>query len=149
MLALRQLHALAAGIKVDAAEMVMLAGSANRYLAESQAAHTWVDAYDPMIAAHAEAQEEYEHAELAAELGVVIASIALLLRRRLAWMTAIALGGVTIALMATAYVHARHEVHTAEARIDEGEKHYRALRQEGKTTDADQALVDEVLKGGH
>jgi hypothetical protein len=146
VLALQQLHAIAAATKVNGADLVAIATSANRYLGEETAAKAWVDAYDPMIAAHADAQEEYEHAQLAAELGVVIASIALLLRRKLAWAVAIALGIAAIALVARTYAHARHEVHAAEAKIDDGEKAYRALRGAGRTTDADQALVDEVLK---
>ena len=59
---------------------------------ESKLANVWVHSYDAIVAAHSEAQEEYEHSQLAAELGIVIASIALLLKRRVAWLTAVGLG---------------------------------------------------------
>lgn len=146
VLALRQLHAVAAAEKVNPTDLRLIAQSVDRYLAEAQAAQRWVMAYDPVIAAHAEAQEEYEHSQLAAELGIVIASIALLLRRRLAWLAAILLGGAAIVLLLLTYRHTAHRLHEAEAKIEEGEKEYRALREAGKTTEMDQALVDEVLK---
>jgi hypothetical protein len=146
VLTLQQMHAFAGESKFNPSDMVAIAKSVDRYLEESKAAQEWVDAYDPMIAAHAEAQEEYEHGELAAELGVVIASIALLLRRKSAWLAAIILGGVAVGLVGKSYVHTRHEVAEAEEKINEHEKRYRTLREANKTTDSEQALVDEVLK---
>src|SRR5258706_6456822 len=65
VLALRQLHAVAASSKVNGDDLVAIASSVDRYLAEAQAAQAWGTAYDPMIAAHADAQEEDEHAQLA------------------------------------------------------------------------------------
>jgi hypothetical protein len=146
VLSLRQLHATSEGTKVNGADMAIIAKSVNRYFAESQAAKTWLDAYDPIVAAHSEAQEEYEHAQLAAELGVVLASIALLLRRREPWFLALLLGIATVVLMAMTYMHTSHELHGTEAKLDETEKAYRTLREAGKSTDADQALVDDILK---
>jgi hypothetical protein len=147
ILSLEQLHATAVeGSKVNAADMVMIANSANRYFAESQAAKEWVDAYDPIIAAHSVAQEEYEHAQLAAELGIVLASIALLLKRRAPWLAGVFLGVCAVVLLAMTYLHASHDLKGTEAKLEETETHYRTLREAGKTTDADQALVDQVLK---
>jgi hypothetical protein len=146
VLTLQQLHAFAGESKVNPNDMVAIAKSVERYLEESKVAQTWVDAYDPMIAAHSEAQEEYEHAELAAELGVVIASIALLLRRKSAWLLAIMLGALAVGLVGKCYLHTGHVVAEAEEKIDESEKHYHALREANKTTDVEKALVDEVLK---
>jgi len=148
ILSLQQLHATAAveGAKVNAADMVTIASSANRYFAESQAAKEWVDAYDPIIAAHSVAQEEYEHAQLAAELGIVLASIALLLRKRAPWLAGVLLGVGSIVLLAMTYLHASHDLKGTEAKLEETETHYRTLREAGKTTDTDQALVDQVLK---
>lgn len=147
ILSLQQLHAIATeGAKVNATDMVTIANSANRYFAEAQAAKAWVDAYDPIVAAHSVAQEEYEHAQLAAELGIVFASIALLLRRREPWLFGIFLGIASIVLLVMTYRHTAHEVHAAEAKLGETETSYRTLREAGKTTDVDQALVDGVLR---
>jgi hypothetical protein len=145
VLSLRQLHATAVGSKVDPLDMRTVAGTVNRYFAESAAARAWVDAYDPLIAAHIEGQEEYELAQLAAEIGIVIASIALLLRRRAPWLVAVALGCAAVGQTAMTWRHERVLVHQLEARTEETGKVYRALRDAGKTEDIDQALVDEVL----
>jgi hypothetical protein len=148
ILSLEQLHATATveGSKVNPADMVTIATSANRYFAEAKAAKEWVDAYDPVIAAHSVAQEEYEHAQLAAELGIVLASIALLLKRREPWLAGIFLGVCSIILLAMTYLHASHDLKDTDAKLAQTETAYRTLREAGKTTDADQALVDQVLK---
>jgi hypothetical protein len=147
ILSLQQLHAVTTeGAKVNATDMVTIANSANRYYAEAQAAKSWVDAYDPVVAAHSVAQEEYEHAQLAAELGIVLASIALLLRRREPWLAGIFLGVCAIVLLVMTYRHTSHELDGAEAKLGTTETAYRTLREAGKTTDVDQALVDDVLK---
>jgi hypothetical protein len=142
VLALRQLHAL----KPESPELTMIANSVNRYLAESQVAARWVDSYDPVIAAHSDAQEEYEHAQLAAELGVVLASVALLLRRRSIWLIAILLGIAAVILTGVTWRHTAHRLHESEPKIAETEKAYHDLRAEGNTGDIDQALVDQILK---
>jgi hypothetical protein len=146
VLSLQQLHATAETTKVNATDMVTIARSANRYLAEAQAAKEWVDAHDPIVAAHSAAQEEFEHAQLAAELGIVLASIALLLRRREPWLLGILLGAACVVLLVMTFRHTAHKLEGKEARLAETEKVYRALRDAGKTTQEDQALVDEVLK---
>src|SRR5258708_6316150 len=144
VLSLQQLHAIEDGTKLNVTDMVTIAKSVNRYLAESQAAKAWVDAYDPIVAAHSVAQEEYEHGQLAAELGIVIASIALLTKRRVPWIAAIVLAIVCVVLVGMTYRHTEHTLAGAELKLDESEKAYRTLREAGKTTAADQALVDEV-----
>jgi hypothetical protein len=146
MLSLQNLHAEADVARTNPKDMVMMADAADRYLRESQAANTWVDAYDPLIEAHAGGQEDYEHAQLAAEFGIVIASIALLLRRREPWFLAMALGVVSITLLVMTYVHAHGAAHTAEAKIEDSEHVFEQMRAANKTTAADQALVDDIRK---
>jgi Domain of unknown function (DUF4337) len=146
ILSLQNLHAEAEVGKTGAQDMLGMARSAERYLAEAQVAKTWVDAFEPLIDARTESQEHYERAQLAAELGIVIASIALLLRRREPWWVALALGALSIALVALTYQHTAATTHDAEHKIEEAEKKFDELRAAGKTTDADQALVDEVKR---
>lgn len=146
VLALRQLHAFAGESKIDPSDMIATANSVTRYLAESEAAKLWGDSYDPIVAAHSHAQEEYEHGQLAAELGIVLASIALLLKNRIVWGASAILGVGAIVLLAMTYQHTSHALAGAETKMEEAEKNYRTLRDKDKTTDIDQALVDEVLK---
>lgn len=146
VLTLQQLHAEADATRTSAKDMLLIANSIERYDGESIAADAWVDAYDPVIEAHADGQERYEHAQLAAEFGIVIASIALLLRRREPWLVSIVLGGVAIGLLAMTYLHTHAAVHDAEGKIEHAEKAYDELRKANKTTAADKALVDDVRR---
>jgi fructose/tagatose bisphosphate aldolase len=146
VLTLQQLHAEAEVGRTSGKDMVLIANTIDRYLAESNAADAWVDAYDPLIEAHALGQEHYERAQLAAEIGIVIASIALLLRRREAWWVSIALGGLAIGLVLHTYLASHSTIHDAEANIEKTESAYEGLRKVNKTTDLDQALVDEVKR---
>ncbi len=146
ILTLAQLRAFAEESKLNPADVLSIANSANRYFAEANSAKDWVDAYDPVIAAHAEAQEEYEHAQLAAELGIVLASIALLLRRREPWLAGIVLGVIAVGLTVMTYRHTAHAVETTGEKLEHAEKAYRTLRESGKTVELDQALVDDMLK---
>jgi len=146
ILSLQNLHAELEPEKANAKDMLGMANSAERYVHEAAVAKTWVDAFDPMIEAIAESQEHYERAQLAAEFGIVIASIALLLKRREPWFLAMALGLLSIALLATTWHHTHDTVHDARGKIDAAETAFDELRTANKTTDADQALVDDVKR---
>jgi len=129
----------------DAEAMVRMADTVRRYLGESKAAGAWSDAYDPVVRAHVEGQDNYELGMLAAEIGIVMASVALLLRRRLIWYIAIALGVISIGVMIATYARTAPVVHESEKKIEEYARAYRELRAADKTTQADDALVNEVL----
>ena len=144
ILALQNLHAELEPEKANAKDMLGMAGSAERYLKEAVVAKSWVDAFDPEIEAIAESQEHYERAQLAAEFGIVVASIALLLKRREPWFAAMALGLLSIVLLAMTWHHTHDTVSDAKAKIDVAETAFDEMRAANKTTAADQALVDEV-----
>ncbi|MBF0543987.1 MAG: DUF4337 family protein [Candidatus Riflebacteria bacterium] len=126
-------------------DMLLLGRTINRYYAESQAAGEWVDSFNPVVKAHLEGQESYEQAQLFAEIGIVIASIALLLRVRIAWIASILLGILSLGTMGKTYAELSKELKPSAEKVEELGKSYRELRIEGKSTEADQALVDEVL----
>src|ERR1039457_4247698 len=113
VISLRQLRAMLpapaatrqATTTVNGKEMVALARTVLRYYRESQAAGRWADAYTPAIQAHGEGQEYYEWGMLCAEIGIVIASVSLLLRRRSAWYLSIALGVAAMVVLLVTYNH--------------------------------------------
>jgi hypothetical protein len=81
-----QLHAMsfgpnANGETVNKDDARALANSVNRYYEEYPLAREWTELYEPVVKAHMGAQQEYENALLAAEIGIVAPSIALLWRR--------------------------------------------------------------------
>jgi Domain of unknown function (DUF4337) len=144
VLSLRQARAAWQPGKGNDSDMLHMADAVERYANESKLAKEWVRAYDPEVEAFTEAQEEYELAQLMAEFGIVLASVALLLKRRIPWLLAIGLGVVAVGTVGATWRHVRHTVHAAEEKIEESEKAYRELRAEGKTDEVDQALVEEV-----
>jgi hypothetical protein len=127
--------------KEDAA---LLATAVERYRHESQVAKDWVESFDPIIAAHAHAQERYEIAQLFAEIGIVVASIALMMKRRTVWLVAIALGVVSVGFIGTTYAATGSAVHAAEAKVHEKSAAYRDLRSRGSLEESDQALIDDI-----
>ncbi len=147
ILMLQNMHAEAAGAgKTNASDMLGMAKSSERYLQEAAVAKEWVDAFDPMIDARTESQEHFERGQLAAEIGIVIASIALMLKRREPWFLAMALGALSIALVTMTLIQTHSETQEAEHKIEESENAFDALRAAGKAgmIAADNALVESV-----
>jgi hypothetical protein len=129
----------------DAEAMVNIANTIQRYLKESKAAGVWSDAFDPVIRAHVEGQDKYELGLLASEIGIVMASVALLLRRKMIWYMALALGVISIGIIIATYARTAPTVHESEKKIEEYARAYHELRAADKTTQAEEALIKEVL----
>ena len=143
-LALTQVQATTFGSNnnsVSKDSVLSLARTVERYLAESVLAKEWTVSYDGVIKAHMEAQEEYEHALLAAEIGIVIASVALMIKRREAWFIAVALGLGAIVIAGQTMIHVKHEVKEAEQMIAAAGNKYETARKANKTT----RIEDEFL----
>ncbi|HEY4178195.1 MAG TPA: DUF4337 family protein [Kofleriaceae bacterium] len=153
-LALSQIHAMmptpeqvAAGAHEPVkADVVELGRTVQRYFKEATLAKAWSEAYDPVIKTHIEAQEHYETGQLLAEIGIVLASIALLLQKRLAWFLSMGLGAGAIIVLALTRMHTGHEVEESEEKIAEAGKLYRDTRNADKTTASEDALVASVFK---
>jgi hypothetical protein len=75
------------------------------------------EAYDGAIEAHQEAAEHYEWGQLAAEVGIVVASIALLLSSRGLWFVSLALGAACAGALGVTFVATGKAVVAAEQRI--------------------------------
>ena len=95
---------------------------AQRYEHDSKEAKEDAECYDDKIEAHFYAAEWYERAQLAAEIGIVIASVALLLSSRAVWYVALvfAIGGAGI--ITRTYVHTSGMLAAAEKKIEEAQK---------------------------
>jgi hypothetical protein len=142
---LQAVHAItASGGSPDKKDLLMMAGAVERYEAEFEKAQEWLETYDPVIEAHVEAQEQYETAQLFAEIGIVIASVALLLKKRIAWFAALLLGVLAIGRVSLTYAHTSSVVSTTEKAIEEKAKVYKDLRKADKTTAQENALIEEI-----
>jgi len=88
------------------------------------------EAYDGAIEAHQEAAEWYERAQLCAEIGIVIASIGLLLGSRPAWGVAIVMGILGAGIIGTTYIHTKGNLEAAEKKIEQAAKNTAAIEKD-------------------
>ena len=140
---LQSAHAMGAADKKD---LVSMAKTVDRYLEESAAAKEWVEAYEPMITTHVHAQEYFEIAQLCAEIGIVIASVALLMKKRAAWYAALLLGLGAVGTVGYTYQHTNALMTTASHNVEELGTKYRNLRNADKTTAEEKLFTEEILK---
>jgi hypothetical protein len=99
-----------------------------RFQTERKAAKTWAESYDGEVNVHFEASEHFEKGQLLAEIGIVIASIALLLHSRLAWFVSIGALVGCVGVAGTTWAHTKHELTEAKEKIHHAEEHYQELR---------------------
>jgi hypothetical protein len=76
----------------------------DRYREEGLAARAWSRSFTPIANAHYHASESFEKAQVAAEIGIVLASIALLMASRMFWFASIASGGLSLALILSTFL---------------------------------------------
>ena len=114
------------------------------YRLEAEKANEWVESYEDAISAHEEASEHFEWAQLLAEFGIVIASVALLLQNRGAWLFSVVLGGSSIAIIVWTLATSGSALHRAEAKIEEAKKSYLALNMAAKQEKGDEELVADI-----
>jgi hypothetical protein len=148
-ISLSQLHATAfvaekpALVKED---ILYLAQAVKRYLIESRAAKDWTNSYDAIISSHLKNQEHFEYALLLSEIGIVIASIALLMRSRPAWILSLMLGGVCVFITVNTLIQAKGVGAKAAIEIAAAQAKYEELRKQNKTTDTEEVLVNAVFE---
>jgi hypothetical protein len=95
---------------------------AKRYEHDAKEAREDAECYDDKIAAHFEAAEWYERAQLAAEIGIVVASVALLLGSRRIWYVALLFGFAGATIIARTATHTHGMLEHAEQKIAEAQK---------------------------
>jgi hypothetical protein len=99
-----------------------------RYGEERKAAKGWAESYDAEVHAHFEGSEEFEKAQLLAEIGIVIASIALLMGSRPFWFVSIAAAVLCAVLVGKTWMSVKHEVHEGEEKQHHAHHEYEELR---------------------
>jgi hypothetical protein len=129
-----------------AADQTRLLAMAKRYTAETEAAAKWAESYEGAVEAHSSAAEHFELGQLAAEIGIVIASVALLLGSRRAWYISLLFGGACALALVSTWVSTRTKAHHAEEEIAETKAVYQKLRKGSGGEDDDREIIEEVEK---
>lgn len=128
-------------ITPDRDDLGELVAKSKQYEKELEAAQEWAESYDEAIEAHAQAGERYDWAQLSAEIGIVVASIALLLSSRKAWAASALFGAACAGLIAFTFVTTRGHIHHAEEEIARTKSAYQQLRKKDMAQAADERLV--------
>jgi hypothetical protein len=95
---------------------------AKRYAHDVREAKEDAECYEGKIKAHSDAAEGYERAQLCAEIGIVVASVALLLGSRWVWFVSLAFGFVGAAIIGRTHVATSNALAVAETAIEEAQK---------------------------
>jgi hypothetical protein len=117
---------------------------ADDYTKERNLAKNWADSYRPLVECHFDAAEGYERAQLIAEIGIVLASLAVLLSSRPAWMLSVILSGICVVQLGRTFVHTGSVVRNSHDKIHHAEDAYTELRK-GHTGDHDDENAIERL----
>jgi hypothetical protein len=119
----------------DPEDEAHLKSIAQKYAHDVKEAKEDAECYEDKIKAHFEAAEWYERAQLCAEIGIVVASVALLLGSRVIWTIALVFGVGCAGIIGRTYMHTSAMIDTAEKKIEEVQKRTEFLEAEDEKDD--------------
>lgn len=114
------------------------------YTKERALSKNWSESFKPLVSAHFDAAESYEHAQLFAEIGIVMASLAVLLSSRAAWKISVVLGLVCMFQVGRTFVTTRHEVGESLVKVQHEEEAYTGLRKAHMGANKDDMVLEEL-----
>ena len=118
-----------------------LVDATKRYAAELDAAEAWAESYDEAVEAHEQAAEHFEWGQLAAEIGIVIASVALLLSNKKAWGLSVVFGVGCVSVLAWTWVVSNAHTSHAEAEIARTKAAYEVMRHDKEHEHDDEEIL--------
>lgn len=99
------------------------------YLQERKITAAWAASYQPLVDAHFEAAEGFEHAQLIAEVAIVFASLAVLLSNRIAWYLSMVLAVGAMGQLGRIYVQTNAHIGPVMEQVEHHHTAYEELRQ--------------------
>jgi hypothetical protein len=118
------------------------------YSKERSFTKAWSDSFQPAIKAHFDAAEGYEHAQLIAEIGIVVASLAVLLSNKPAWYVSIILAVICVIQLGRVFLDTRGTVHEADSKVELAGEAYKDLRKAHVGANEDEKTVEILDPGG-
>jgi hypothetical protein len=107
----------------DAEDVEHFEKLAHRYEGDMKEAKEDAESYELAVRAHEDASEWYERAQLGAEIGVVVASVALLLSSRRIWYVSLVVGALAIAIIGRTAWTRHSAMIVAEKAIEDAKQH--------------------------
>ena len=121
---------------------------ATDYSEERDFSKLWSDSYKPLVDAHFDAAESYETAQLIAELGIVLASLAVLLGNRPVWIVSLVLAGCCLVQLAVTSLRTRQTVQKAIGFAQHAEEEYQEMRKRHVGANDDAQTLEAIDPGG-
>jgi hypothetical protein len=123
----------------------------DRIREESEAAKHWSESYQDAVHAHENTAGRFEIALLAAEIGIVIASVGLLLSKRvgfarIAWGVSIVLGITCMGVAGATKVINSRTLHDAEQKIQSSEHHFHSMNKDEEDVAEDKKLEEDIRR---
>jgi hypothetical protein len=123
----------------------------DRIREEADAAKEWSHSYHDAVEVHAHTAEHFEIAMLAAEIGIVIASVGLLLSRQVRfamvlWIISVVLGATSLGVAAASKIHNSRVLHAAEEKIEKSDHHYKGMNKDEQDVVEDKKLEEEIRR---
>jgi Domain of unknown function (DUF4337) len=120
----------------DPEEKDRFAKLAEHYKRDMAEAKEDAEAYDLKIKAHEEGAEGYERAQLGAEIGIVVASVALLLSNKKVWIVSVVLGAFCAAVGLMTFMHTHALLAEADKKIAAAASNMVAIEKDDESEDA-------------
>jgi hypothetical protein len=117
------------------------------YSEERDVGKRWTDSYKPLVDAHFDAAERYETAQLIAELGIILASLAVLLGSRPVWIASLVLAGCCFVQLTVTSLRTRLAVHEELGLVQRAEEEYRDMRKRHIGADEDGKILEALDPG--
>jgi hypothetical protein len=121
---------------------------AGDYAKERTLSKSWSDSYLPIVEAHFGAAEGYEHAQLIAEIGIVLASLGVLLSSRPAWLISVFLGVACLVQIGHVFFPTRHILHSQMDKVHQAEESYQDLRKAHTGANMDDLIIERLDPDG-
>jgi hypothetical protein len=123
----------------------------DRIREEADAAKMWSESYHDAVQVHANTAERFEIALLAAEIGIVIASVGLLLSKQVgfargAWGLAVVLGLLSLGIAGATKIINNRTLHDAEEKIHVSEHHYVSMNKDEEDVVEDKKLENDIRR---
>ena len=132
-------------------DMLRFATLIERHEEEAEAAKEWSESYKDAIHAHSDTAERFEIAMLSAEIGIVIASVGLLLAKQIwfargAWGIAVLLGVLSITIATGTKIVNTQMLDGANEKIRHTKTHFMEMSNDNKDAAEDKKLIEDIKK---
>jgi hypothetical protein len=114
------------------------------YSSEREVTRKWSDSYKPLVDAHFEGAEGFERAQLIAEFGIVLASLAVLLGSRPAWIASVLFAACCIGQLVWVSVHTKRIVQANIGSVHHAEEAYKEVRKAHGSAGQDEETIRQL-----